>query len=61
MNNSFIFDPSDIIPIIEEGIRMEKLNLEAHRLLNHKAEALIIDTSITEAERLLSFLRMSGT
>jgi hypothetical protein len=51
-------NPLLVIPVIEEGIKMEKLNLEANKLLGNELTSLEIEKRITEAQILLSVLRM---
>lgn len=51
------FDPSEVIRVIEEGLQVEKLNLEANKAIKNEIAVLILEHRITEAEIFLSFLR----
>lgn len=51
-----ILYPSKLIPILEEGIRAEQLNLEANKILNNTEACLEIQLGIREAQILLNSL-----
>lgn len=51
------FDPSEVILVIEEGIKVEKLILEANKILKNDNAVLILEHRITEAQILLNLLR----
>lgn len=54
------FDPVKVIPVIEAGIRAEKLYLEANKIIGNEIELLTVELRISEAELFLSFLRMDA-
>lgn len=56
--SSINFDPAKVIPVIEEGIKVELLNLEANRILSTN-DFYTIQQRIQEAQILLSVLRLS--
>jgi hypothetical protein len=56
----FTFDPKDIIPILEDGIGVGELNRDIHKTLDHEVDYFKTDIRITQAERLLSFLRCNA-
>lgn len=60
MDNAFVFEASNIIPVLEDGIISGKIILEGHKSLNNTVESLIVDTRITEARRLLSVLKTTA-
>lgn len=53
------FDPAGVIHVIEEGIKVEKLILEANKILKNDIEVLILEHRITEAQILLHLLRFN--
>jgi hypothetical protein len=50
-------NPARVIPVIEQGINLEKLNLEAHSLLGDEMECMDIRHRIADARALLLALR----
>lgn len=55
------FDPAGVIHVIEEGIKVEKVLLEANKILDNEVAVLILEHRITEAEILLSLLRLHSS
>lgn len=51
-----IINPSLIVPVIENGIHAEKLNLEIHTALGNESECYIIKNRIADAKLFLLIL-----
>jgi hypothetical protein len=50
-------NPSRVISVIEQGIRIEKLNLEANKILGNEMEVMDIKHRIADTRILLLLLR----
>jgi hypothetical protein len=57
----YAIDMHRIIHLIEEGIQVEKLHLEAHKILGDDIKYLSSEKSITQGEIYLSLLRSQRT
>lgn len=51
------FDPSGVIHVIEEGIQVEKLILEANKIIQNDTAWIQNEQRVTSAEMLLCLLR----
>lgn len=52
-----MFNPSAVIPVLQNAINMEANNKEANSILNNDIEFLTSDYKISQAKILLSLLR----
>jgi hypothetical protein len=50
-------DPMELIPLIEERIQAEKINLQVNQILNDKHACIAIEHRIADAEILILILR----
>lgn len=58
VDTTFVFNPENIIPIIEEGIQAEMHIRDVHKILGNNIEYFKSDLRITRAETFLSLLRL---